>query len=239
MANRSERINRAVELVKSDPSISKRLLQSRLKAEYGVGLSDTARREVLQKANTPAALRAKLGNKIAFTRRDSYVLRKVLHRTGATPYLAKAINDRYTKAKELRKAGKTVRQIRREVKEQKYIATKTTATRRRKDGLFKGQVDWWRMLRDYRDKDISRGDYVPLPKKKPSTDKGKIKKQKSRYDEKQSKKSHSRNVEREKAIYRDWIKQLDQNIEATTSPARRRQLIEQKKNVESKLRRVR
>lgn len=225
MATRAEKIQRAEQIIRSDPNVSKRSLQSRLVAEYGVGLSDTTRRGLLQRANTPSVLRARIST-LAFMPRERTTLRKVLRRTGSTPYLAKAINDRFSRAKEARDAGLSqrefMRQAKAEAKEQGYIATKTTRTRGKPDGTVRGQIDWWKILRDYRDRDIERGEYIPKPKEKPRTDKGNIKAQKARYQDKQSTKAHSRWVEREKSRLSRWIEQKERAIAVSKGEQHRR-----------------
>lgn len=240
MASRQERIARAEQIVLGDPNVSKRALQVRIKGEFGVGLSDTARRQVLQKANTPGVLRARV-NTPAFTRYEGLVLRRVIRRTGSTPYLAKAINERFLAGKAARDAGLTRQQFRRqaidEAKARGYIATSTTRTKDRKDGTVKGQVDWWKVLRDLRDQSIDRGDYVPKIRPRPKTDKGNLKAQKSKYQEKQSAKAHERQVEKQRSQLQTWITQKDRSIAASTG-ARRQQLEQERENLERSLRRL-
>jgi len=202
VATRLERIARAEQIIRGTPTITKRRLQARLKAEFGIGLADSTRRRLLQNANTAAFLWARL-NTPAFTRYDRIVLRSILRRTGSTPYLAEAINNRFVAAKNARDAGISrrdfFRQVKRYAKERGYIADKTTRTKDRPDGTVKGQIDWWKVLRDLRDREIDRGEYVPKPRPKPKTDKGNIKAQKARYQDKMSTKAHARWVERERS----------------------------------------
>ena len=223
MSNRQDRIDYARHLITRDPNIGKRGLQRALKTEFGVGLSDTARRGLLQQANTPGVLRARI-NTPTFTHYERAVLRKILHRTGSTPYLARAVNARYIKGREARDAGISKRefmhQVRQEAKEAGYLATKTTQTRAKPDGTIRGQVDWWKLLRDYRDMDVDRGDYVPKQQPRPKTDKGDIKAQKIRYEDRQSTKAHTRWVERERSRVRTWITQKERAIAVSSGPQR-------------------
>ena len=50
MANRQDRIKYAEGLLRKDPFVSKRELQQAVKTQYGVGLSDTTRRELIRPA---------------------------------------------------------------------------------------------------------------------------------------------------------------------------------------------
>lgn len=240
-ASRRERIARAEQIVLADPNVSKRVLQTQLRSEYGIGLSDTARRQVLQRANTPGVLRARVSTP-AFTRNERIVLRRIIRRTGSTPYLARAINERFTSARAARDAGDTrrdfMRRARDEAKDRGYIATRTTRTKKTPDGTVRGQVDWWKLLRDYRDKDIDRGDYVPKIRPKPKTDKGDLAAQKARYQDRQSTKAHARWVEKERSRLQTWIAQKDRAIDVSTG-ARRRQLEQERNNLERSLRSLR
>lgn len=239
-ADRQQRIARAERIVLTDPNTTKRALQSRLKAEFGVGLSDTTRRNILQRANTVNVLRARV-NTPAFTHNERVILRHAIHRTGNAPYLAKAINDRFTAGRRARNEGLTRRQfftqVRKEARDSGMLATHTTRSKKDPYGTVKGQVDWWRVLRDYRDKDIERGDYIPKIGPKPKSDKGDIKAQKARYQEKQSAKAHARWVERERSRLQTWITQKENAIEVS-SGQRRRQLITEKHNLERTLRSI-
>lgn len=235
--NRQERIARAEQIVSGNPLVSKRALQTRIKAEFGVGLSDTARRHVLQKANTPAVLRKRIGTP-AFKPTERVQLRRILHRTGSTPYLARAINERFTAAKAARDAGLTRRDFRRQVtddaKASGYIATHTTRTKKRLDGSVKGQVDWWKLLRDYRKKDIEGGDYTPKIRPRPRTDRGQLKAQKDRKQAQETVKARNRRLERESTQFKGWITQKDKSIAASTG-ARRRQLEQERANLQREL----
>ncbi len=238
---RQERIDYASDLILRNPNVSKRGLQSAVKSEFGIGLSDTTRRSLLQKANTPAVLRARL-NTPAFTRYERRVLRKVIHRSSNASYVVKAINERFTRAKDARDAGLTkqefLRQMRREAKEQGYLATETTRTKDKPDGTVRGQIDWLKLLRDSRDRDIDRGEYIPKPRQKPRTDRGDLRAQKARYQDKQSTKAHGRWVERERSRLQTWISQKDSAI-AVSSGARRQQLEQERANLERTLRSIR
>lgn len=241
-ADRQARIARATELARADPSISKRRLQNKIKSEFGVGLSDAARRQVLERANSPNVLRARLRNRTAFTHHDAVVLRSVLRRTGATPYLVQAINQQWITGHELWKEGLSHQEIRRELKRRAkdagLIATKRTATRERPDGTIRGGVDWWKLLRRLRDAAIDQGEYVPVPKAKPRTDKGDVKAQKARWRDKQSTKAHAKWVERERARLRTWIAQKNRAIAVSTG-ARHKQLVDERMNLERTLRSIR
>ncbi len=245
MINRQERIIRAESIIIANPNISKRGLQSQLKTEFGVGLSDTTRRGLLQKANTVNVLWSRV-NSPAFTHHDRIVLRKALRQAGNAPYVIKAINDRFAHAKELYRQGWTIPQIRKamrtEAKEKGTLATVTTRTKDKPDGTVKGQVDWWRVLRDYRDKDIDRGEYIPPAGskggKRPTALKGDLKAQKARYDDKQSTKAHARWVERERTRIKTWIIQKDKAI-AVSSGDHRIELEAQKANLQRTLENIR
>lgn len=237
--SRQERIRRATEIAAADPTISKRRLQNKIKSEFGIGLSDTARRQVLDKANSPNVLRARLGNRTAFSHHDAVVLKKVLHRTGPTPYLVAAINQTWLYGRELWRAGESRNTIRRELRKMRgYVATKTTAIAKKPDGTIKGQTDWWKLLRDLRNRDIDRGDYVPVPKPKPRTDKGNIQAQRVRWRDRQSTKSHAAWVETERARLRRWIEQKNRAI-AVSVGARHKQLVDERMNLERTLRAIR
>lgn len=198
---RQDRISFARDLILRDPSISKRGLQVRVKARYSVGLSDTMRRTIIQQANTPNVLHSRV-NSDAFAKVERRMLNQAIRRMGNPAYLIKAINERFVRAKDAKDTGITRREFlrneRSDAKESGNIATKTTRTVDSPAGTVKGQVDWWKVLRKYRQEEIDSGDYTPLPKKKPTTKKSDIKKQKDGQDAKQERREALRRAESER-----------------------------------------
>ena len=230
-ASRQDRIQYAESLILRDSTTSKRGLQSKLKTEFGVGLSDTMRRGLLQKANTPAVLRSRVQTR-AFTRNERRILRDFLRR-GNPPYLKDVINHRYMMARQAKNQGLTYRQFRRMVKQEAidhgWLIKRSTRPTKRFPGRKRGQIDILAVLRDFRDSSIEQGDYIPPVRPKPRTDKGKVKVQKRRYSERQA--------ERERTRIKGWIAQKNMAI-LRASGERRNQLKREKENLERQLRHI-
>ena len=188
--SRQARIDRAKQLIIATPDITKRSLQSRLKTEFGTGLRDSTRRELLQKANTKGVLKARV-NSAAFVPHERKILRERL-RAGNPSYVAAAINHRAALMAKAKAAGKTKAQfkamIRKDMKDNGWIVAKKVkiGEKGREAGRRHGQADMYAMLRHFRDKAIDEGEYVPKVKPRAKTDKGNIAVQKERYAEKQT-----------------------------------------------------
>lgn len=202
---RQERLAYAKDLVLTNPNISKRGLQNAIKSRYGVGLSDTTRRSILQTANTPGVLRSRIATR-AFSMQERKELREFLKKDNP-PYLKDVVNARYSDYRQRGEAARAaglsfaefVRDFRmitkKEAAARGQLITKTTPLGRER-GRRAGQIDIFKLLKDARDNSIEQGDYKPIETKKPKTDKGDIKSQKQRYQEKQSSKSSERERER-------------------------------------------
>ena len=78
-ANRLERIQYADRVIERDPYISKRQLQKAVKGKFGIGLSDTSRRDLIRPAK-----------RVEFTRRSRQIEAKVVR-----PRLKTKRQDRY------------------------------------------------------------------------------------------------------------------------------------------------
>lgn len=241
MPDRQERIQYARDLISRNPQTSKRGMQKALVERFGVGLSDTTRRELLREANTPAVLRAKLRSD-AFNGYDRVVLKHVLHRCGNAPYVAALINERYARAKAAVKAGEGRRafmsRMKSESKKAGYLADKTTRDKDHPDGKVKGQIDWWRVLRDVRRKQVEGGDYAPKIRRRPRTERGDIKAQRARYREKQSERGAERRAERERQRLIAQLDRMDNQVR-NSSGTRRQELEVQRANLLQMIRSVR
>lgn len=250
MASRYERIARAQQIIHDNPNVSKRGLQSQLKQEYGTGLADTTRRQLLQDANVPSVLRRRvstLRREGVLNSREALTMRKAIHKAGTASYVKTVVNKLWQDGLAMHRDGLSGRAIRREFKQAAkdagLIASRTTASRKKPDGNVKGEIDFWKMLRRQRDDDIKGGDYEP-PKgsrggKRPASQKGDVKAQKARYQDKQSTAAHARWVERERDRLQKWIDQKQRAIDVATSPARRRELTKERQTLERTLRGIR
>ncbi len=203
-ASRRDRIAFARQTVISDPFVSKRVLQRRVKTEFGVGLSDTVRRSILQEGNSVGSLRVRLRAPGAFGVKERRLLSKSVRLTGNPPYLIKAINDRLGLFNDAVAMGFTRKQYRQAVRQffadNGWIAEKS-GKRRKADGKvdrdrrIKGQPDFFKMLRDLRRKAQDEGDYIPPIRPKPRIDKGDVRAQRSRFRDKQARRVAARKAE--------------------------------------------
>ncbi len=201
---RRQRIAQAQKFIQDDPYVSKRQLQRSLKGIFGVGLSDTIRRQLLQEGNSVGSLRVRLRAPGVFSPRERRILGKVIRRTGNPPYIVAAINQRTALATDARAKGLTRREYLKAVRQfyrgNGWVADKS-GPRRKKDGTIdrdrrvKGRPDIWKMLRDLRRRDIETGEYVPPVIKKPRIDKGDIKAQRVRHRERQQRRTEVRQDE--------------------------------------------
>lgn len=244
MANKEARIQRAREIFFERPEIGRREVNVILRREFGVGLRDATLGYIGHELNRPAALKGRLYTK-AFTRNERKAFRKFLDR-GNPPYVRDAINHRWEMYRDLgwqaKKDGKSFAQFlhefrafcKQEYKDKGWSATTTTRTKDNPRGRVKGYPDPYEMLRDFRNRSIDEGEYDKPEDESPKTNKGNIKAQKRRYQEKQSAKSQIRQREMARARVEKWMSELDEKIVRSTGE-RRKQLEEQRDNLERSL----
>lgn len=247
MANRQDRIAWAERLVREDPTTSKRTLQVELRQRFGVGLSDTTRRNILQKANTPNVLRARLISN-AFTIKERRVFLTWMKKRNP-PYLKDTINYRYSAfrrlGKEAKNAGKTFKRfirefrvfVKKEAKANGWAIAKPTK-KQIAMGLRRGDVDIYAMIREFRKRSIGSQEYIPVEKPKVKLDKGDISAQKTRYREKQAAKYRNFSKEQKREYIRGEIQKTEIAMSHTTGQ-RLEELKQQKVRLERALEELR
>ncbi len=196
---RRERIAYAQSVVAQSPLIKLRDLRSSIRTKYGAGLSDITLRQAIRTANTIRAVAARVVSPVFSPYERRVLLEWLQHK--APPYVIGVINERYTLAIEAKKQGTTYRQFFRriyeEAKERGWIITHLT-DQRASEGCKVGDIDIYRVIRNYRDRSIERGDYIPPARPPHRTSRDTIRLQKGKWAMMQDARLTSKNIERER-----------------------------------------
>lgn len=224
-----KRISRAKELLIGYPDRGRRWVNQQLREEFGKGLRARTVGQIALALGRPASLRAQL-RVVGFLPFERKILRDFCTGDSRT-YLRNAIAERqqlFWRAQTEQWTTAKYRQVIRGLYKSRGWVVSPGATVRKAQI---GKADPFAMLRDYRDRSIQKGEYIPpLKVKRKPSDKGNVAAQRARYKAKQATgKLLGIAPMGDKST---WISQLRQRIISETNPDRIAQFQAQIKRLE-------